>query len=396
MTRRSVWPEIDRWHETTTRQTVVAMEADVRQGKRSRTRALVAAVTLGFLALPASGTSAQPLQGFDVTRWGQSGVVRIQEVNGGKLLSGVAHRGGARAENNTLELVSPNSITSIAADVTLLDVKMPAPTAGSSQAGIAGLWYWDGSGTGGAADQTGHVLAGLNVDADEATQTVQVRFSAVRCPDLACNFTAANVLTEITLSSQPIALFETHRLQLSYDNGTGTFTFQLDQQPAQVFVTPDAVRQAPASRLKGLRTRVQTEADPAAAGRILAAFDQVTVNGTPYETFDGKTLPRVSITPGSGTLASTQVLDVVVLAETGTDAVTGGRLFLNGQDVSSAAAAAVIQPIASGGLSVRFPAVAIGTIIPPGTSALVAVELTTARGETVRGFTLWRVVAVAE
>jgi hypothetical protein len=224
-----------------------------------------------------------------------------------------------------------------------------------------------------------------------------VRFSALKCPDAACNLTAANLLTEITISNQPVSLFATLRLRLAYDNATGTFTFQLDQQPSQTFVVPDAVRLAPTSQLRGLRTRIQTEADPGATGRILAAFDNVTVNDAPYEGFEARTLPRVSITPPSGTLASTQVVDVVVLAETGADPAVGGRLLLNGQDVTAAALSiAAIQPLASGGLAVRFPRIAIGGIIPPGAPALVAVEVTTASGETVRSFVLWRVIAVAE
>jgi hypothetical protein len=354
----------------------------------------IATLGLGLLTVTTAGAA---FEGFDVTRWGQSGSVRIQEVNGGKLLSGVAHRGGARTETNTLELVNPNDVTAIAADVTLLDVQIPAPAAGSSQAGITGVWYRDGTGSGAAGDQTGQVLAGLHLDADEGTQTVEVRFAALKCPDATCTLTAASVLAEITVSTQPVRRFETHRLQLAYDNATGTFTFQLDQQPAQTFVVADAVRLAPASPLKGLRTRIQTEADPGATGRILAAFDTVTVNGAPYESFDARTLPRISITPASGTLTSTQVVDVVVLAETGADPVVGGRLLLNGQDVTAAAVAiAAIQPLAAGGLAVRFPRIAIGALIPPGTPALVAVEVTTASGETVRSFVLWRVVAVAE
>lgn len=371
--------------------------------RRALHASVIAAVLTG-LTVAALAPPAAAFQAFDLSRWRSDGAVRVIEAD--RLVLGLAARGTtgeARSETNDLSFLAPSGITEIQVDVTLLDVIIPNAAAGSSQAGITGLWYWDGTGGGTASDLTGHVLGALVIDADEATQTVDVRFHALKCPNPTCAFTPGDLLVETTLLTG-VKRFEVHRLRLAYNNATGTFTFQLDGGTAQTFTVADATRNPPTVAFKALRTRVRTQDGPDARGKILALFDDVRVNGAAYDSFDDTSgasrptrAPRATLFPGTGVYPSTFTGDVVVLVQTDADAVTGGRLLLDGVDVTTAALAlAVIESVAGGGVAVRFPGISLASLVPPGPAKRVDVEVDTASGARLRASATWRVLAVVE
>jgi hypothetical protein len=191
----------------------------------------------------------------------------------------------------------------------------------------------------------------------------------------------------------PISFFKPYRLKVAYDGAS--FTFQVDENTPIVVAAPDVTRNAPNNQFKALRTRTFVPASPTASASMLAIFEQVAVNGAPYDGFDGKELPRVQILPGSGTFAVTQTFDLVLMVETAGEPVTDVRLTVNGVEVPDALPLAVHGTLPSGGVAYRFPGVA-ASVIGVGTPALLGVEATTASGKTARGFALWNAVAVGE
>ena len=191
----------------------------------------------------------------------------------------------------------------------------------------------------------------------------------------------------------PVSFFQAHRLKVSYD-GTN-FSFQVDGGTPIVVAAPDATRLAPTDKFKTLRTRTVVGASPTASASLLALFDDLAVNGAPYENFNGKDLPRVQILPGSGTFSSRQTFDLVIMVETAGEPVTNTRVTVNGADVSSVLSSAVPGTLPSGGVTFRFPGVP-ASILPVGTPVVLGVEATTASGKTARGLALWNAVATSE
>ena len=195
------------------------------------------------------------------------------------------------------------------------------------------------------------------------------------------------------MSTAPVQPLRTLRLRQSYVAATGTFTFQQDDQSPRTFVTPDTVRNTPPLAFKALRTRIGTENAPTAEGLILVHIGDVFVNGQLYEDFKARPLPLVQILPPTGLFLPNQVVDVAITAETGTDPVVGGRLFVNNDDVTAALGGARIEPLPGGrGVAMRFGRIAMGSIVPPGTRSIVQVELRTATGDTARATAFWTVV----
>jgi hypothetical protein len=211
----------------------------------------------------------------------------------------------------------------------------------------------------------------------------------VRCNDPACSTTTAIVNAAI----MPVSFFESHRLSVSYTGGS--FSFKVDGGSPIVVAAPDVTRLPPTNQFKALRTRTLVPASPTAAASVLALFENVAVNGAPYDAFDGKTLPRVQILPGAGTYSSQQAFDVVIMVETAGEPVANVRLTVNGTDFSSSLPLAIPGTLPSGGVTYRFPDVP-ASVLGVGTPAVLGVEATTPSGKTARGFAVWNVIAATE
>lgn len=352
----------------------------------------VVAGLAGGTAVDAQAESAIP----DPTKWNDAGVIRVFEPNGARLLLGAYRRAGADngtavfEARNDLRITNPSSVTRIDATVTLLDAHAAGSTGFLSypRAGVGGYFYWDGAGTGTSSDNTGHifVFTGLGLNTD--TGALEALRSVTRCNDPDC----ADVAIISTGTLGPIRMFEPHTVRVEYD-GT-RFTFQLDANPPQTFTPTDATRLAPRVQLKTVRTRFRVPASSTASATVLALFDNVVVNGAPYEAFEDRIIPRVSIMPGSGTFSSRQITDVDIVIETGAFAVVGTKLTFDGVDVSALAATLPTGTLTGGGIVRRLRGFPVGTL-PPGPHVL-AVEVTLTGNRVARGFALWNILTATE
>jgi hypothetical protein len=355
-----------------------------------RAAAVAAALWLGG----APGAHAQPLPTalptFDPARWLSGAEVRIEEVAGGVALLGAARRGQPNTINPTTRIIFKDETTvrAVEATVTVLDGSARGTSFSAPALRIDGNFYWDGTGTGTATDQTGHVQADLRIAVREnQEQSLEVRCFVIRCLDPGC----ATFQDLFNANLGDVEYFQPHRLKVSFDFGTGDFRFQVDDQPPTVFTVADATRLAPTSPFMQIRARAGAPDGDETVGSMLALVEDVAVNGAPYDGFGATILPRAAVVPGSGPFPGSLTTDVVVAVETDGEPVSDVRLFLDGQDVSGFLAAAVPGTLPGGGRTFRFPAVLLAGVLSPGTTALVGVEATTPGG-VVTGFALWEVV----
>jgi hypothetical protein len=182
---------------------------------------------------------------------------------GGAFESALARSGGSGG-NNILNVLRPQLATTLGVDVTVTEVRRPAP--GSRlNARLIGAFYNDGTPGGGEA---GDVLALVQVSDLGDGSGLKGVFSVVRCLVPDCG--QETVLVDDTTTLGPVALGTRHRLLLSFDGAT--FTFGLDD--ARATFTPGAAfpnAGPPGQPFKGIGTRVSPGA--AAGGFISALFD---------------------------------------------------------------------------------------------------------------------------
>jgi len=304
----------------------------------------------------------------DPARWNSPTVVRIFELNAGALLSGVYRT------------------------VTLLDGAASADLTIVPRAALEGFFYWDGTGTGQASDLTGHVQASIHLAFSIQQQQPQARLYIIRCNDAACS-TNTGITNQVLRAVQ---FFEPHQLKVTYDGNS--FVFQLDSDTPVVIAAPHSTRLPPPVGEKLLRTRLHVPALPSASGRILALFEGLQVNGNPYESFDEKLLPRVSLLPGSGTFPSTQTFDIVLLVES-PESLAAARVTFDGVELFDLAGLEGNPLLAKGTLGAggrvyRLPGFSVGGL--PSGPHVVAAEVTTQSGKTGRGFAVWNVLPAIE
>lgn len=357
------------------------------------------------LRIEAAGPVRTALEAFDPAKWNSSAEIRVQDVNGRQALLGAARRGGSFNATSTLDLTNQTTVSSVRFTATLFDSHaVGSEFVSTTRASVDGYFYrnpatvdpfcvqnpGDSTCTPGA-NQAGHVQGHIGYRLDTARSAPFVRLFLSKCLDRFCNTTNdffGQALPDV------VNFFESHQFEATFDFPTRTMTFRFDSQAIPV-VVPHANPMPATSPFMQLRARAgNLPADPNASGSILAAFDNVFVNGQPYELFDAQTLPALEILPGSGTFTDGQQQDVVIMVRTAGEAVAPAnvRLVFNGQDFSTFIPAAIRGTLAGGGTSFRFPGVVLGTLIPPGQSALVAAEATLPSQTTARGFALWRVV----
>jgi hypothetical protein len=163
-----------------------------------------------------------------------------------------------------------NTITSIQADVTISESAIVNNA--QVRARIQGNWYTSAG---------GDVYAGVQLMADPSG------FSAYWFVSYATSDIAGGPF------QTPISLGNTYNLSISYDPDNNQFTFEVDDE--QVISGPDGLPARvgnPVSPGKSLQTRVRTY-DSTSSSFLLAAFDNVNVNGSPYDDFSSS-----SIDPG--------------------------------------------------------------------------------------------------
>jgi hypothetical protein len=352
----------------------------------------VSASVASCLLVFAQAVAGHALEGFDAARWDSSEALRIQTPAGRALLSGIARRGGPDHDVNDLLITDPDTVGSVAARVTLVDVDdSGAAGAGRPRAGLAGCFYWDGAGSGLPGDWTGHVLATLTLGPEGQSGAIRAQYAVTRCVDTWCG--QEEVLAAGSLGADPLRLFESHVLTFGYDGDR--FLFQLDTTAPVELVAPDPRRSSTPNSFRALRTEAGTN-DRRARANVLALFERVYVNGALYDDFDASSPPWVQITPGSGRVASTQTVDVLVLVDAGTAEILGGRLLVNGQDIGAGVApSAIVEALADGRTAVRFPNVRLGQYLAPDRSVVLAAEVRTAAGVG-RDSAVWQLLEVTE
>jgi hypothetical protein len=370
--------------------------SDVRDKGEHAMRRWVLIAVVGLAVLPAPERAGAQSAFPDPTRWNGEGVVRILEQNAGALLSGIYRLGGFDAGEspvdtvNDMALRNASAVLRMEATVTLLDASASGAGVGTfPRAGLEGFFYWNGQGTGGASDRTGHVLASIHLALNTETRDPEARYLVARCDDAAC----AATTTVASAAIAQVDFFQPHRLKVSYDGAA--FAFQVDGAPAVEVAAPDVNRLGPTVPLKALRTRTVVPAAPSAFSSILALFDDVAVNGAPYDGFQARTLPRVQVLPASGTFSPHQTFDVVIMVETAAEPVIDVQLTVNGADLSHLLPLAIPGTLPSGGRTYRFanvPASALGGAAP----IVVGATATTVGGKKARGVALWNLVDVDE
>src|SRR5262245_43988233 len=122
----------------------------MRGGSRMRAWLAMVMLALGLTDASAPDASAQAVVP-SPARWNNDAFIRVFEVNGSRLLSGVFRTGrldnGASTLtlNNDLRLTSAPTVTSMEATVTLLDGSLVgAGFTNSPRAGLEGFFYWNG------------------------------------------------------------------------------------------------------------------------------------------------------------------------------------------------------------------------------------------------------------
>src|SRR5262245_32174364 len=144
-------------------------------------KTLVLFVTIILVGVAAGSDGAE--SGFpDPAKWDREGVIRIFEQNGGALLSGIYRRGGVSnggapfSTFNDMTLRDPNSVQTLEATVTLLDASATSGVTTFRRAGLEGLFYWNGSGSGFPGAFTGHLDASLVLVLNTTTGQLAARY----------------------------------------------------------------------------------------------------------------------------------------------------------------------------------------------------------------------------
>ncbi len=195
----------------------------------------------------------------------------VRRIKKGKLESKLASYG--TNQNNYLGLVNPGTVTSIEADVAVSEI---VDSDARLEAKLSGFFYDDVDGV-----STIYATVGI-VDSGEGLKGF---YSICRFP--AGSSTSWNCFVyDEPVAWSSLSLGDTKRLSLSWD-GTTQFTFGFDGNFIPVNVGTEAPYAAPAtSDSKSLVTDWLSLAGTSTKGYISATFDNVSINGSPYDDFN--------------------------------------------------------------------------------------------------------------
>jgi hypothetical protein len=216
----------------------------------------------------------------DAARWQNLEMVR--EIRGGKLVSSLRATGVPGSVSNTSQLANAAGIQSLQADVRLLEYT--PPPGGGARMRVAGYFYNDGTtGTGATGDVAVQLyLRGTNAGVD-------ICYDGFRCTNADCSM--STTLFPVT-TVKSAALGEMHTLAIGW-NGE-VFTFTVDGVPTVVDPRPIVPVGSPNPRTpeKKFGARLLF-GGPGGTGSVSGDYDNVYVNGSLYDDFDG-------VSPNSG------------------------------------------------------------------------------------------------
>ena len=182
---------------------------------------------------------------------------------------------------NRLNFVTPTSVSSFQADVTLLDSSVV--NVASATARLEGVFYNDGtSGAGVIGDVFAMVGIGRETNGTPVGEVIVGRLANAEG-------TAWNILWYQTLS-QPVVIGIPYTLYLAFDSAANRFTFRVGGEESAVGLPdiPARVAQARAPS-RGLTTAVYVE-NASSSGNVSATFDNVYKNGIRYDDFSATTI----------------------------------------------------------------------------------------------------------
>ena len=182
---------------------------------------------------------------------------------------------------NRLNFVTPTSVSSFQADVTLLDSSVV--NVASATARLEGVFYNDGtSGAGVIGDVFAMVGIGRETNGTPVGEVIVGRLANAEG-------TAWNILWYQTLS-QPVVIGIPYTLYLAFDSAANRFTFRVGGEESAVGLPdiPARVAQARAPS-RGLTTAVYVE-NASSSGSVSATFDNVYKNGIRYDDFSATTI----------------------------------------------------------------------------------------------------------
>ncbi len=202
---------------------------------------------------------------------------QVREIRGGKLAMVQRQAGPPGYPSNTLTFSNPAAIQSFQADARL-NAYTPPP-GGASRVRLAGFYYNDGTGGPG---QTGDVGAELYLAG--TSSGVDIRYNVWKCTNSNCSTATGMSGSGTTVKSA--ALGEVHTLGIGWDGSV--FTFTVDGVPTVVDPRPfqPIGRSTPNTVWKVLSTQFQF-LGAGSQGYVAGDFDNVVVNGIPYDSFDG-------------------------------------------------------------------------------------------------------------
>ena len=223
----------------------------------------------------------------DKAKWleGES-VLEIDAVNQ-KLRSGVASSSPIgitvypHVDVNRLNFVTPNSVSSFQADVTILDSSIA--NIASATARLEGVFYNDGtSGAGVIGDVFAMVGIGRETNGALVGEAIIGRLANAEG-------TTWNILWYQKFS-QSVVIGIPHALYLAFDSAANRFTFRMGGEEKIVGLPdiPARVTQARAPS-RGLETVVYVE-NASSSGSVSATFDNVYKNGIRYDDFSATTI----------------------------------------------------------------------------------------------------------
>ena len=219
----------------------------------------------------------------DPNRWVNLEFVRY--IQNGTLKSELTQIG--TTHSNTLNFIDPASVSRFQADVTVSEVQNASAR---PRARVTGFFFNDGTaGSSRAGEVQGEIAIRHNGSG------LEVAYFIGRCNDDPCASFSTLHFNNTTFG--PVSFNQTYTLSIAFDAAARTFTFWFDGQTTDVLVPVSFAAQVLPSqytsrtgfRFKGIGTRI-SGTHPGVF--IKSSFDNVQVNGAPYDDFSSDMINR--------------------------------------------------------------------------------------------------------
>jgi Putative metal-binding motif/Bacterial TSP3 repeat/Thrombospondin type 3 repeat len=218
----------------------------------------------------------------DPAKWMGRELVRriVDDGTGNQVLESIINRRNELSwGSNWLNLLTPDSVTSIQADTRIVAI---SPGDRNLRARMQGAFYNDSAAIDG---QTGNIHAEIGIrDQDSnAANGLAGHYFLYRCDNADCSSDTLLVYREPP-SWGPLFPGDVQTISIAYDEAANTFSFTFGGQ-TEVVSSPTPRVRPPVNGWKGIGTR-NSDTVNSPMGYIEATFDNVYVNGILYDTFE--------------------------------------------------------------------------------------------------------------